>query len=545
MTEIKIKEVLNKTLRGLDEALVDYMVSILSDYDGSDPLVDTIAPFLLSSGFTDDEDEANRYCSSLQAAMQDAGLLATAADDTFKKLDVVQSMEDMSRATEAEMNGIMERMWGFENIRKTKNYSMDACANTQSQRQIRKEAKKELSELEKDKMDEDEDRMWEDTRVLPDMSTDNGEKDIHVDNVTMNFKGQTILSNTSLKLIFGRRYGLIGKNGAGKTTLLRFMSHYEIEKFPRHVRMQHVEQESASKLSLVEDSVLSVVLAADYERTLLLAEEKQLLESNDNPERIHKVHERLQQIDSDSAESRARTILAGLQFPESVVDGPAKALSGGWRMRTALAGALFMSPDLLLLDEPTNHLDLEAVMWLEKYLETYPKTLIVVSHDRNFLNQVTTDTIYLAKQQLSYHRGNFQSFENTQEELLKNQRKAYEAQQMKVSHMQEFIDRFRCNAKKAPLVQSRVKALEKIMRTAVEEPEDPRAFKMNFPPPEPLGRPIISVENVAFGYGDGRPELFHGEPQTHTNIVHLGGSYVLPQNTVDYFCAKTPNSIDR
>ncbi|RHY79419.1 hypothetical protein DYB26_015189, partial [Aphanomyces astaci] len=324
MTEIKIKEVLNKTLRGLDEALVDYMVSILSDYDGSDPLVDTIAPFLLSSGFTDDESEANRYCSSLQAAMQDAGLLATAADDTFKKLDVVQSMEDMSRATEAEMNGIMERMWGFENIRKTKNHSMDACANTQSQRQIRKEAKKELNELEKDKMDEDEDRMWEDTRVLPDMSTDNGEK-----------------------------------NGAGKTTLLRFMSHYEIEKFPRHVRMQHVEQESASKLSLVEDSVLSVVLAADYERTLLLAEEKQLLESNDNPERIHKVHERLQQIDSDSAESRARTILAGLQFPESVVDGPAKALSGGWRMRTALAGALFMSPDLLLLDEPTNHLDLE------------------------------------------------------------------------------------------------------------------------------------------------------------------------------------------
>ncbi|RHY74216.1 hypothetical protein DYB34_013661, partial [Aphanomyces astaci] len=206
-----VMEVLNKTLRGLDEALVDYMVSILSDYDGSDPLVDTIAPFLLSSGFTDDESEANRYCSSLQAAMQDAGLLATAADDTFKKLDVVQSMEDMSRATEAEMNGIMERMWGFENIRKTKNYSMDACANTQSQRQIRKEAKKELSELEKDKMDEDEDRMWEDTRVLPDMSTDNGEKDIHVDNVTMNFKGQTILSNTSLKLIFGRRYGLIGK----------------------------------------------------------------------------------------------------------------------------------------------------------------------------------------------------------------------------------------------------------------------------------------------------------------------------------------------
>ncbi|KAH9089799.1 hypothetical protein LEN26_019041 [Aphanomyces euteiches] len=508
MSETKIKVVLNKTLQGLDEALVDYMVSILSEYDGNEPLVDTIAPFLLSSGFTEDEDEANRHCASLEAAMQEAGLLASAPVEEFKKLDVVQSMEDMNRATEAEMNGIMERMWGFDNIRKTRNESMEAHASTQSQRQIRKEMKKELSVLEQEKLDEEEDRLWEDTRVLPDMSTDNGEKDIHVDNVTMNFKGQTILSNTSLKLVYGRRYGLIGKNGAGKTTLLRFMSHYEIEKFPRHVRMQHVEQESASKLSHCEDSVLSVVLAADYERTLLLAEEKELLDSNSDPDRLQKVYERLQQIDSDTAESRARTILAGLQFPEHAVDGPAKALSGGWRMRTALAGALFMSPDLLLLDEPTNHLDLEAVMWLENYLETYPKTLIVVSHDRNFLNMVTTDTIYLAKQQLTYHRGNFASFEATQEEHLRNQRKAYDAQQMKIAHMQEFIDRFRCNAKKAPLVQSRVKALEKIMRTAVEEPEDPRAFRMTFPPPEPLGRPIISIENVAFRYADDRPDLF-------------------------------------
>ncbi|KAF0691937.1 Aste57867_16933 [Aphanomyces stellatus] len=509
MTEAKIKSVLTKTLRGLDEDLVDYMVSILGDYDGSDPLVDTIAPFLLSSGFVEEESDANTHCEALERALAEAGLIKSNIPvEEFKKLDVVQSMEEMNRATEAEMTGIMERMWGFESIRKTKNESMESCTDAQSQRQIRKMAKKSEAELEKERQDEEEDRAWEDIRVLPDMSTDNGEKDIHVDNVTMNFKGQTILSNTALKLVFGRRYGLIGKNGAGKTTLLRFMSHYEIKKFPRHIRMQHVEQESASKLSHCDDSVLSVVLAADYERTLLLAEEKQLLADNSDAERLQKVYERLGQIDSDTAESRARTILAGLQFPEHVVDGPAKALSGGWRMRTALAGALFMSPDLLLLDEPTNHLDLEAVMWLENYLETYPKTLIVVSHDRNFLNTVTTDTIYLAKQQLTYHRGNFASFENTQEEMLRNQRKAYEAQQMKVSHMQEFIDRFRCNAKKAPLVQSRIKALEKIMRTAVEEPEDPRAFKMTFPPPEPLGRPIISIENVAFRYAPDRPDLF-------------------------------------
>ncbi|KDO35361.1 hypothetical protein SPRG_00210 [Saprolegnia parasitica CBS 223.65] len=510
VSEYKIRSVLLRVLKGLDETLVDYMASMLMDFDGSEPLSETIAPFLVSSGFAADDDVALKHCATLQAALEAEGLVAKVATNEaeFKKLENVQSIDEMSRANDAEMNTIMERMWGFESIRKTKNENMEACANAQSQRQIRKEAKKELLEEERERMEADDDLAWEDIRVLPDMSTDNGERDIHVDKVTLSFKGQTLLSNTNLKLIHGRRYGLIGKNGAGKTTLLRFMSHYEIEGFPRHIRMQHVEQESASKLSHETNSVLSVVLACDYERTLLLNEEKELLATNTNPDRLNAIYDRLQQIDSDSAESRARTILAGLQFPEAVVDGPAKALSGGWRMRTALAGALFMSPDLLLLDEPTNHLDLEAVMWLENYLETYEKTLIVVSHDRNFLNMVTTDTIYMYKQQLTYHRGNFASFEQTQEEHLRQQRKAYEAQQMKVTHMQEFIDRFRCNAKKAPLVQSRVKALEKIMRTAIEEPEDPRAFKMVFPPPEPLGRPIISVENVAFQYAPDKPLLF-------------------------------------
>ncbi|OQR97276.1 ATP-binding cassette protein [Thraustotheca clavata] len=473
MSEYKVRSVLLRVLKGLDETLVDYMTSMLGDYDGSEPLEETVAPFLVSSGYVADEASALKHCAALQSALEAEGLVTNAhKQEEFKKLDNATSIEDMSREADAEMNTIMERMWGFENIRKAKNENMDACLNTQSQRQIRKEAKKELMEEEKERMEADDDMAWEDIRVLPDMSTDNGERDIHVDKVTLSFKGQTLLSNTNLKLIHGRRYGLIGKNGAGKTTLLRFMSHYEIEGFPRHIRMQHVEQESASKLSQETNSVLSVVLACDYERTMLLDEEKELLASNSNPDRLNAIYERLQQIDSDSAESRARTILAGLQFPEHVVDGPAKALSGGWRMRTALAGALFMSPDLLLLDEPTNHLDLEAVMWLENYLENYEKTLIVVSHDRNFLNS------------------------------------AYEAQQMKVTHMQEFIDRFRCNAKKAPLVQSRVKALEKIMRTAIEEPEDPRAFKMVFPPPEPLGRPIISVEDVSFRYGPDKPLLF-------------------------------------
>lgn len=153
---------------------------------------------------------------------------------------------------------------------------------------------------------------------------------------------------------------------------------------------------------------------------------------------------------------------------------------------------------MLTLLEPTNHLDLEAVMWLETYLETYESTLVVVSHDRNFLDSVITDVIHLHRQKLIYYKGDYATFEQVRKETLRQQRKAYDAQQAKIAHMQEFIDRFRSNAKKAPLVQSRVKAIEKM--ELIEEPEDDQAFRMQFPPPDPLGRPIISITDVAFRY---------------------------------------------
>ncbi|KAF1791812.1 ABC-transporter extension domain [Phytophthora cactorum] len=451
--EQAVTKALAATLRGLDETILEYISGAvadqLTDEIPSDAaaleelLAESVAPFLLSTSFCEDEEAASKLCASLAIKLLASPELQAAGphQDAVRVLENTQSIEEQARKDEgaADAEQLMARMWGFDKIRKTTNDELEAQQSRY--RRLTAERDEEQAEL---------DREWEDARFLPDLTQDNGEKDIH-----------TLLSDTALKIVAGRRYGL---------------------GFPRHIRIQLVEQESASKLSKDDRSVLEVVLAADYERTMLLQEEKELAaeeasQGADHSVRLKEIYDRLVDIDSDTAD--------GLQFPEHVVDGPAKALSGGWRMRTALAGALFMAPDLLLLDEPTNHLDLEAVIWLEHYLEKYDKQMIVVSHDRNFLNAVTTDIVYLTNQKLAYYKGDYNTFEHTMKENL------HEDQ-----HMQEFIERFRANAKKAPLVQSRVKALDKILRNElIDEPEDEHAFRMHFPPPEPLGRPIIAVED--------------------------------------------------
>ncbi|POM73760.1 ABCF/EF-3b transporter-like protein, partial [Phytophthora palmivora] len=534
--EQTVTAALAATLRGLDETILEYLSGAVADQLADDVpsdaaaleslLEESVAPFLLSTSFCEDEAAASTLCAALAAKLLDSpelqAQLGAGPAQAVRVLETTQSIEEQARKDEgaADAEQLMARMWGFDKIRRTTNDELEAQQSALSARQVRKQIKLEQLTAERDEEQAELDREWEDARFLPDLTQDTGERDVHVPRLSINFKGKTLLSDTALKIVAGRRYGLVGKNGAGKTTLLRYISHYELEGFPRHIRIQLVEQESASKLSKDDRSVLEVVLAADYERTMLLQEEKELTadEANngaDHSTRLKEIYDRLVDIDSDTAESRARTILSGLQFPDHVVDGPAKALSGGWRMRTALAGALFMAPDLLLLDEPTNHLDLEAVIWLEHYLDKYEKQMIVVSHDRNFLNAVTTDIIHLTNQKLVYYKGDYNTFEHTMKENMRQQRKAYDAQQMKIQHMQEFIERFRANAKKAPLVQSRVKALDKILRNElIDEPEDEHAFRMHFPPAEPLGRPIIAVEDVGFRYTPESPLLFKD--------VHIG-----------------------
>eukprot|EP00899_Mesostigma_viride_P014881 jgi/Mesvir1/23394/Mv21089-RA.1 len=220
-------------------------------------------------------------------------------------------------------------------------------------------------------------------------------------------------------------------------------------------------------------------------------------------ERLAAIYKRLEAIDAYSAEARAAVILAGLGFTPELQKRATKTFSGGWRMRMSLARALFIQPDVLLLDEPTNHLDLHAVIWLEDYLEKWPKTIIVVSHAREFLNKVTTDTMHLFHQKLTTYKGNYDVFEKTMHERMRNQQKAYEANERSRKHVQEFIDRFRYNAKRASLVQSRIKALERM--TKIECVETDPEYVFRFPDPdEGPSPPVISFTDVWFNYPGGQ-----------------------------------------
>ncbi|CAA7625004.1 Uncharacterized ABC transporter ATP-binding protein YheS [Candidatus Terasakiella magnetica] len=320
---------------------------------------------------------------------------------------------------------------------------------------------------------------------------------LHINDLTFRYGGRVLFEQASVHIAAGQRVGLVGRNGTGKTTLFKLIlgelhpDGGEINMRPR-ARLGRLAQEAPEG----DITLVDCVLAADTERTALFDE----AETATDGHRIAEIHERLMAIDAHSAPSRAASILSGLGFDSEAQTRPVSDFSGGWRMRVALAASLFASPELLLLDEPTNHLDLEATLWLQSHLAAYPGTLVVISHDRELLNEVSNRIIHLDGGKLVAYGGNYDRFEATRRAKMELQAKAFTKQVEQRKKIQSFIDRFKAKASKAAQAQSRVKMLER-MEAVVPVIED-RAMSFDFPDPEPLSPPIIAIDDGVAGYGD-------------------------------------------
>ena len=323
-----------------------------------------------------------------------------------------------------------------------------------------------------------------------------------IDGVTVRLGGRAILERASATVPVGARVGLIGRNGAGKSTLMKALigeiepDDGEISK-PSRARIGYIAQEAPSGSMTPEE----VVLAAATERAELLAE----LETCTDMDRMGDVHERLLAIDAYSAPARAAKILNGLGFDEEMQQRPVDSFSGGWKMRIALGALLFSEPDILLLDEPSNHLDLEATLWLENFLKSYPATLVVISHERDLLNKVVDHILHLQGGQLTLYPGGYDAFEKQRAERAAQLASAKASQDAQRARLQDYVARNSARASTAKQAQSRAKMLAKMQPIAALM-EDP-TLSFDFPDPAEMKSPMITLEQAAVGYGEAPPIL--------------------------------------
>lgn len=315
-------------------------------------------------------------------------------------------------------------------------------------------------------------------------------------------RGQTeLLENASATINPKQKVGLVGKNGCGKSSLFALLKKEltpeggEVN-YPANWRVSWVNQETPA----LDISAIDYVIQGDREYCRLQQELEQANECNDG-NAIARIHGQLETLDAWTIQSRAASLLNGLGFSQEETTQPVKAFSGGWRMRLNLAQALLCPSDLLLLDEPTNHLDLDAVIWLERWLVQYQGTLVLISHDRDFLDPIVTKILHIENQKLNEYTGDYSSFEVQRATKLAQQTAMYRQQQQKISHLQKYIDRFKAKATKAKQAQSRMKALERMELIAPAYVDNP--FTFEFRPPQSLPNPLVMIEQASAGYGSG------------------------------------------
>ncbi|MFZ7343763.1 ABC transporter ATP-binding protein [Avibacterium volantium] len=312
-------------------------------------------------------------------------------------------------------------------------------------------------------------------------------------------RGQTtLLENANATINPKQKVGLVGKNGCGKSSLLALLKK-EISaeggevSYPTNWQLAWVNQETPA----LAISALDYVILGDRQYVALQQQLEQANQNNDG-NAIARIHEQLDTIDAWTIQARAAALLNGLGFSQEELSQPVSAFSGGWRMRLNLAQALLCPSDLLLLDEPTNHLDLDAVIWLERWLQQYQGTLVLISHDRDFLDPVVDKILHIENQKINEYTGDYSSFEKQRAEKLAQQTALYRQQQQKISHLQKYIDRFKAKASKAKQAQSRVKALAKMELIAPAYVDNP--FTFEFREPLALPNPLLSMEKVSAGY---------------------------------------------
>lgn len=510
-----VEDVLSDAFPDIDEDLFDYLEGVLDggkeDFTTCDEVYDAVGEMLLQiAGDTKDEDEIREICARLLHVMKGESDIQNG--DSHSGPAKVLNAPVQLKALAAEFENTTDEVQSIWMKQRDSALQVDQKKLEKAEAKLKQ--KQEKREVIGEKVTPVQPVLKAATasqavskrEARMESKGSNRTQDIRVENFDIAFGDKTLLQGANLTLACGRRYGLVGRNGIGKTTLLRMLSSGQL-RIPSHISVLHVEQEVVGDDTTALDSVLS----CDEKRQRLLNEEKELtakVAEKDDPalnERLTQVYAELQHIDADKAPARASVILAGLGFSPAMQQKKTREFSGGWRMRIALARALFTRPDLLLLDEPTNMLDMKAIIWLENYLQDWPTTLLVVSHDRLFLDTVPTDILHFHSQQITGYRGNYENFVKVMTERLKNQQREYEAQQQYKAHVQVFIDRFRFNAKRASLVQSKLKMLEKLPELKPVEKEV--AVTLRFPDPEPLFPPILQLDEVSFAYNPGQNVL--------------------------------------